>query len=235
VQNDSQPQDDEMLHLLHHILTSPRGGAAPAPAEAEAGSQEALHSPGVHDEWAAFAADHELFSQHEVDALREQFLEDMLEDQRCVLVLDPQRFASCVLTHLAKNRDAQAIMFSQMLLPEPEPSDSEAEPSPEEASSEEDDTPEKPKPKRTRRAANSQQQAADRLLMPPPAPRPARAKAGRAASADGAPAHASHEPQDSVELPPAAPPRVLRWNRPPPTTAALRRDLVQHGLPEVRF
>jgi outer membrane biosynthesis protein TonB len=126
-------------------------------------------------------------------------------------------------------------MFSQMLLPEPEPSDSEAEPSPDETSSEEEDTPEKPKPKRTRRAANSQQQAADRLLMPPPAPRPARAKAGRAASADGAPAHASHEPQDSVELPPAAPPRVLRWNRPPPTTAALRRDLVQHGLPEVRF
>ena len=82
-----------MLHLLHHILTSPRGGAAAAPAPAEAGSQEALQSPGVHDEWAAFAADHELFSQHEVDALREQFLEDMLEDQRCVAISSAMQLA----------------------------------------------------------------------------------------------------------------------------------------------
>lgn len=221
-----------MAALLQHMMTSPPGGAAAG--RAEAGSQEALRSPGVHDEWAAFAADHELFSQHEVDQLRQQFLDDMLEDQRCVRISSAlQRAGSCVLMRHRHHRDAQAIMFSQMLLPEP--SDSDDEPLPEEDASDEEDTPEKPKPKRTRRVASSQQQAADRLLMPPPAPRPARGKAGRASSADGAPAHASHEPQDAVERPPAAPPRVLRWNRPAPSTAALRQDLVQHGLPEVRF
>jgi hypothetical protein len=94
VQNDSQ-QDDEMAALLNHMMTSPPGGAAAAPAPAEAGSQEAMRSPGVHDEWAAYAADHELFSQHEVDTLREQFLQDMLEDQRCVLVLDHAAHRLC--------------------------------------------------------------------------------------------------------------------------------------------
>ena len=95
-QRDSQHQDDEVDALLQHLLTSPDGGHrvdgdAQAPAPAALGSQE-LRSQRLRDELAAFAAEHELYSQQEIKELHDQFMENMLEEERCAA--GPVRLAS---------------------------------------------------------------------------------------------------------------------------------------------
>lgn len=85
VQRDSQQNDEEMGALLQHLLTSPRdehqlAGAMEAPSPVEAGSQGVRPALRLQEEWAAFAAEHELCSEQE---LMEQLRADQLETERC--------------------------------------------------------------------------------------------------------------------------------------------------------